>query len=89
MLFQGFVVKDWFGANSDETKYHQSNKIIIKHCVHLYHDCWLQRNKLMQEDKNLKQRLVEEIQRIVTNYQDSERVGVQNYIRNLPSNIAT
>ena len=60
-LFQGFVVKDWFGANSDETKYHQSNKIIIKYCVHLYHDCWLQRNKLMQEDKNLKQRLVEEI----------------------------
>ena len=89
LLFRGFVVKDWFGANSDETKYHQSNKIIIKHCVHLYHDCLLQRNKLMQEDKNLKQRLVEEIQRIVINYQDSERVGVQNYIRNLPSNIAT
>ena len=88
MLFRGYVVKDWFGGNSEETKYHNTNRMIVKSCVKLYHDCWCQRNDLMQNDKNKKDRLLEEVQRILEEYKNLDRVGVQSYLRQCPSNMS-
>ena len=57
-LFRGFIVKDWFGYNEDETKYHQMNKMIVQQCVKLYVKCWKYRNTLVQEDTKTKERLL-------------------------------
>lgn len=39
MLFRGYVVRDWFGGNVEETKYEKMNKVIVQSCVKLYNKC--------------------------------------------------
>lgn len=43
----------------------------------------------MQDDKNKKERLLEEIQRILEQHKDTDRVGVQNYLQQCSGNITT
>ena len=87
MLFRGYIVKDWFGTNSDETKYSYVNQLIVRCCVRLYHKCWLQRNDTMKRDEKLKEWLLEEVEEIKKIYEISDKIGVKAYIRNCPSNM--
>ena len=64
MLFRGYIVKDWFGDNDSETKYHEANKIIVRQCVRWYQKCWTQRNTYVQLRKVKRTKLIGEIEDI-------------------------
>ena len=81
-------MRDWFRANYDETKYAFTNSIIVKSCVKLYHDCWLQRNEYMHDHALMKDRFLQEVKAIQKKFKNSNKIGVNKYLRNCPSNIA-
>ena len=85
-LFRGYIVKDWFDANVDETKYATANKVIIKECVMFYNQCWKERNELVQKDTQRKVKLLNEVAAICTKYEHSTLTGVMQYLRQRPDN---
>jgi len=38
-LFRGYVVKDWFSADTEQTKYMNVNPVIVRECVQFYQRC--------------------------------------------------
>lgn len=63
-LFQGFIIQDWFGQNTTETKYKHLNELFVKQCLQLYMKCWKDRNDIVQADAKLKERLLKQVEQI-------------------------
>ena len=42
-LFRGVVVKKWVMGNHNISKCHAFNKVLVKICIHFYHECWKRR----------------------------------------------
>ena len=57
MVFRGFIVKDWFGKNKNESKYVKYNKVITKLCTQHYWTCWKERNDIINT-KDIKRKYV-------------------------------
>ena len=57
VLFKGYVIKNWYKANFNATKYAKLNKILIKRCVKYYLECQMRRNKALHNAEFQKQRL--------------------------------
>ena len=57
-LFRGYPVKDWKGLNFGETKYESVNKILVKHCVNFYEECWDHRNEIKHNPNMQRERAI-------------------------------
>ena len=45
-LFHGLVIKSWFRTNFSSNEYTEYNRIIIKHYMNFYVNCWYYRNEV-------------------------------------------
>lgn len=76
MLFHGYILRDWFGSNSNKTKYEYINLIIIHSYIKFYTDYWKYQNKNMQNYTVKKEKLMEDIQWILEVYTNSNKIGI-------------
>ena len=58
-IFREILIKAWTGANFAITKYTMLNRIIAKHCMNFYMECWTDRN-LKLHDKDKQRRRIKE-----------------------------
>ena len=56
-LFRGYVVLDWKEANFECRKHRKLNKIIVRHSIKFYNECWKDRNESMHDEQKQKERL--------------------------------
>ena len=50
VMFNGYVIKDWFRVNVNTKKCNKNNKEIVKLCVQCYQKSWNERNKVMNKN---------------------------------------
>ena len=87
MLFRGFIVKDWFGGNRNQTKYQNVNKIIVKESVMYYGKCWKDRNEIAENPTIRRDRTMIWLNNFVKNNESCEHKILRQYVRNMPKNI--
>ena len=42
-LFRVVIVKEWAIGNHNKINCHVHNKVLVKICIHFYHECWKRR----------------------------------------------
>ena len=58
-LFRGVTVKEWAIGNHNISKLHVHNKVLVKSCVHLYHEFWKIR-RIMLHKLEVQQKVLQE-----------------------------
>ena len=80
MLFRGFIVKDWFGGNINQTKYHNVNKIIVKESVTYYGKCWKDRNEVAANPTIRRDRKMIWLNNFIKNNESCEHQILRQYV---------
>ena len=73
-------MQDWFGRNLDKTKYGFMNKIIIKIYIKLYIKFQKEQNDRVHRVKNRIEVLLKEVEEILANYADTDKIGIKAYL---------
>ena len=58
-LFRGFSVKAWKGAQFNNNKYTNLNRILNQHCMEYYCKCWKDRNEKLHDEETQRSRVIE------------------------------
>ena len=80
-VFRGHVVKDWQGTNLECKKYFVLNKIIVKHCVFFYSQCWKHRNLSMHDEDKQRDRLSKWYEKEKRKAENSEHNQIRLYVQ--------
>ena len=56
-LFRGYFIVDWKEANFECKKYGKLNKILARHCVKFYNECWKDRNEIIHDEQKQREQL--------------------------------
>ena len=70
-----------------EDKYKHYNAIIVKECVQFYNRYWKDQCGLTADNKNLKEVLLLEVEKITEQYDSMTNTEIRTYLRQTPSNI--
>ena len=58
-LFRGFSGKAWKGAQVNNNKYSNLNRIVNQHCMAYYCKCWKDRNEKLHDEETQRSRVIE------------------------------
>ena len=79
-LFRGFSIKVWKGTNFAEGKYKYVNKILVKHCVQFYKECWDHRNEIKHDPQAQRERAIKWYRNMKTHIERNEPMQVKLFM---------
>ena len=62
--------------------------MFVIECVKFYSKCWKERCELVADDTSKKETLLEEVRKILEQYENTDRIGIKTYLRSMPSNMS-
>ena len=83
-LFRGHVVRDWEGADHNEMKHRQLNKIVVKKCVEYYAACWKERNIEHHDEEKQRNRVLKWHANMMNKVENSVEEQLRKYVQQHP-----
>ena len=80
-LFRGYVVRNGEGADYNERKYSQLNKIVVKTCVEYYAACWKERNIEHHDEVKQRKRVVKWHANMMNKVENSVEEQLRKYVQ--------
>ena len=74
------IVKEWSDVNQDEIDYFEHDKVIVKSCVHFYHECWKTRCVELHKEENQLKLLREQVKKFKESDVNERVEGMHDYI---------